>query len=185
MSKKEKAEKPIEEEKIEVIDPELVDLEQELKSHQDKYLRLLAENENTRKRMSKEKTDMTKFAVQNVISEFVGPLDNFEKALGFAENMSEEVKNWAMGFEMILGQFKDILGGHNVHPFKSVGEKFDPHRHEAVEVEERDDVDEGIILEEFLQGYLAGDRVLRAARVKVSKVKKEKIEEMENEPETK
>ena len=185
MSKKAKEPK---EEKIEKIDPELTKLEQELKAHQDKYLRLLAENENTRKRMSKEKTDMTKFAVQNVIAEFLGPLDNFEKALGFAENMSEEVKNWAMGFEMILGQFKDILGGHTVHPFKSVGEKFDPHRHEAVEVEERDDVEEGIVLEEFLQGYLAGNRVLRAARVKVSKVKEEEKEdqkEMDNEPETK
>ena len=143
--------------------------EQEVVDYQDKYMRLLAENENMRKRMQKEKQDMMRFAVGNVLEEFLTPLDNFEKALGFQDQMSAEVKNWAMGFEMILTQLKDVLHERDVKSFSSVGEKFDPNRHDAVEVEETDEHEENTILEEFVRGYQLGDRILRAARVKVAK----------------
>lgn len=135
----------------------------------DKYFRLLAEMDNTRKRMQKDKHEMTRFAIENVIAEVLGPIDTFENALGFTEKMSEETRNWSKGFEMILSQFKDILSNHNIVSFHSIGEIFDPHHHEAVEVEETDDHPEGTILKEFLKGYKSGDRVIRAARVKVAR----------------
>jgi molecular chaperone GrpE len=154
--------------KIEPIDPEL---KQELKECKDKQLRLLAEFENTKKRLQKEKLEMTKFAVENVISEFLIPLDNLENALGFAGKMSDDVQKWAVGFQMIVSQFKEVLEQNGVHSFTSEGEKFDPHKHEAVEMEETSDCPEGTILKEFVKGYRCGDRIIRPARVKVAKSK--------------
>ncbi|MCK4934769.1 MAG: nucleotide exchange factor GrpE [Simkaniaceae bacterium] len=156
----------------ELLDIKSLQLEQEMRDHKEKYMRLLADTENTRKRMQKEKQDMTRFAVENIISEFLAPLDNLENALGFANHTSEETKNWAMGFQMILTQFKDILTHHNVSTFESKGHNFDPHLHEAIEMEETDTHEEGIILQEFIRGYKCGERILRPARVKVAKVPK-------------
>src|SRR5580698_1526223 len=93
--------------------------EEELKEYKEKYLRLLADVDNTRKRMQKEKQEMTRFAVENVISEILGPIDNLENALQFTQHMSEETRNWAQGFTMILGQFKDVLSNHGVTAFHS------------------------------------------------------------------
>lgn len=135
----------------------------------DKYFRLLAEMENSRKRLQKEKHEMTRFAIENVISEVLTPIDTFESALGFTEQMSEETRNWSKGFGMILSQFKEILSNHNIVSFHSIGEMFNPHHHEAVEVEETEDHPEGTILKEFLKGYKSGDRIIRAARVKVAR----------------
>ena len=155
-------------------------LEEELKEYKDKYLRLLAEMENARKRMQKEKQENSRFSVENVISEFLAPLDNFENALGFAENMPGEVRNWASGFHMILNQFKEVLNNHGVSAFKSEGTLFDPHKHEAVETEETDKAPEGTVLQEFVSGYKSGDRTIRPARVKVSKAPIQKNQEKEN-----
>lgn len=143
-------------------------LEEEMKEYRDKYLRLLAEIDNTRKRMQKEKQDMTRFAIDNALAELLGPIDNMENALKFTEKMSEEVRNWALGFQMILGQFKDALGNHGVVPFHSEGTIFDPNWHHAIETEETDKISEGTILQEFVKGYKSGDRTLRPARVKVA-----------------
>ncbi len=148
---------------------ELKQVKQELQEHKDKYLRLLADMENARKRMQKEKHDATRFAIENVIREFLMPLDNFENAMGFVSQTSEETQNWAKGFKMILTQFKDILASHQVKPFESKGVLFDPHLHEVIEVEETEKYQAGTILQEFLRGYKCGDRILRPARVKVAK----------------
>jgi molecular chaperone GrpE len=150
------------------IDP-IASLEQELSEYKDKYLRLLADMENTRKRLQKEKNEAIRFAEENVMAEILQPIDNFEKALGFAANMSDEVKNWAAGFQMILSQFKDVLHQHGVSPFSSVGSLFDPHKHEAVEMEETEAHPPGTVLAEFVTGYKSGERTIRAARVKVAK----------------
>lgn len=143
--------------------------EDSLRECQDKYLRLLAESENARKRMQKERQELTKYAVENVIAEFLNPLDSFEKALTFAESGSEEVKRWAVGFEMILAQFKQVLANHGVEEFESLNKHFDPHMHEALEVVETNDYPAGTIVHEFAKGYKIGDRVVRVARVKVAK----------------
>ena len=148
---------------------ETEELKKQIKQEQEKYLRSLADMENTRKRMQREKQDSTRFAIENVIAEFLAPLDHFENALGFIHQASEDTKNWAKGFEMILTQFKDILSSHNVVPFLSEGKQFDPHLHEVLELEETDQYEEGVILQEFVKGYKCGNRVLRPARVKVSK----------------
>lgn len=154
---------------ITVMDIELEALRRENTENKDKYLRLLAEMENTRKRLQKERQEHIQYALQNVIADFLNPIDHMENALGYTDNMPDQVKNWAVGFKMILEQFKDVLTTNGVQPFKSVGAHFDPHSHEAVEMVETDKQEPGTIVEESIKGYKMGDRVIRPARVKVAK----------------
>ncbi len=137
--------------------------------YKDKYLRLLAETENTRKRLQKEKQETMRWAIESILTDIINPLDSLENALKCTDQMSDETKNWAMGFQMILSQFKDILAENGVAPFVSEGEMFDPYKHEAVEVEETNAMPGGLILKEFLKGYRCQDRVIRPAKVKVTK----------------
>lgn len=159
-----------------LTDEELKNLQKELMEYKDKYLRVLAESENARKRLQKEKQEMTRYAIENVIAEFLHPLDNLEKALSMAQNMTDDVKNWAFGFQMILSQFKDVLAANGVIAIESVGTHFDPHLHEAVEVVETDDQEPGTVIEESMRGYKMGDRTIRPARVKVVKEKSRQAE---------
>lgn len=149
---------------------ELEKLRGEAGDLKDKYLRVLAESENSKKRLQKEKHDLSQYAVQNVILDFLNPIDHMENALKFTHQMSGEVKHWAVGFQMILSQFKDVLANNGVYPFNSQGEPFDPHCHEAIEMIETSDYAEGVVVEESLRGYKMGDRIIRPARVKVSKL---------------
>lgn len=153
---------------------EIEQLKESLKEYQDKYLRSLADSENARKRMQKERQEMTKYAVEGILAEFLHPLDNLEKALRFAESMSDEVRNWATGFEMLLNQFKQILSNHGVEEYHSIGKRFDPHLHEAVEMIETTEYEPGVIVEEFVRGYRIGDRPIRVARVKIAKAPEQK-----------
>ncbi len=149
--------------------PTMDDLQDLLKQERNKSLLHLAELENSRKRMQREKHGSTRFAVENVLLEILTPLDNFENALSFAHQTSEETQNWAKGFEMILSQFREILTSHKIAPFTSEGHPFDPHMHEVLEMEETELHEEGTVVQEFMKGYKCGDRVIRPARVKVAK----------------
>lgn len=147
---------------------EVDQLKKELADYKDKYLRQLAETDNMRKRLHKERVDLVQHAMQNVIVEFLNPIDHMENALKHTQNMSDEVKNWAIGFQMILSQFKDVLTGHGVLPFTSQGTPFDPHHHEAVEVVPTADYPPGTVVSESIRGYKMGERTIRPARVVVS-----------------
>lgn len=143
-------------------------LEREVQEYKDKYLRALAEIENSRKRLSKEKIESQTYAVQNVVADLLQPIDHFEQALQHAERANSEVGHWAKGFEMILQQLRQVLEDHGVSSFSSTGQPFDPHLHEAVETEERADIPDGTVVFEFQKGYRIGGRTIRAARVRVS-----------------
>ena len=172
-AEKEKNEaKPEKEETIKIsdlINENLRKATSDASEFKDKYYRALAELENTRKRLQAEKIDSISYAVDNMLAEFLMPLDNLETALSYTDNMSDEMKNWAHGFKMIAGQFKEVLENHGVIPYDSVGKKFDPHFHEAVETEESNDVDEDTVIAEIQKGYRHDKRILRVARVKVAK----------------
>jgi molecular chaperone GrpE len=135
----------------------------------DKYLRALAEQENMRKRIQKEKQEMVSFGIENAISEFLAAIDNFENALRFAESAEGPVKNWALGFEMILSQFKEVLHNHGIVSFHSEGNTFDPQIHEAVEIVETTEHPDNTVMHEFSKGYKSATRTIRPARVKVAK----------------
>src|SRR5438105_11575190 len=150
----------------------------------DKYLRALAEQENMRKRIQKEKQEMVSFGIENAIAAFIPAMDNFENALRFAENGTPDMKNWAMGFAMILSQFKEILLNRGIVAFHSEGNQFDPLYHEAVEIVETMDHPDGTILQEFTKGYKSATRTIRPARVKVAKNSPKVSEEMPLEEES-
>jgi molecular chaperone GrpE len=152
---------------------EIETLKKELCEYKDKYLRALAEIENTRKRLAREKIESQSYAVQNIVADLLQPIDHFEQALKHAEGANKEIAHWALGFEMILQQLRQVLADHGVTPFDSMGNVFDPHLHEAVEMEERGDIAEGIVVFEFQKGYKLSGRTIRAARVRVSTKPKE------------
>lgn len=157
---------------------------EEIIDWKDKYLRTLAEMENMRKRMQKDRQEMVRFGIENAISEFLPAIDNLENALRFASEASGEIKNWAVGFEMILSLFKEILHNHGIVSFHSEGNTFDPLAHEAVEIIETTDHPDGMVLHEFTKGYKSASRTIRPARVKVAKYPQEKTSPMSEEEET-
>jgi molecular chaperone GrpE len=143
--------------------------EEELNEYKNKYLRLLADQENSRKRLQKEKQETVRFAIENTVSEFLPMFDNFENALNFSQSSSKEVQQWACGFQMILSQFRDILHNYGIVAFHSEGNLFNPHFHEAMELVETEEHPDGTIIEEFAKGYKSGKRTIRPAKVKVAK----------------
>ncbi|WP_408633521.1 MULTISPECIES: nucleotide exchange factor GrpE [Parachlamydia] len=154
---------------ISIDEKEIEALRRDAADNKDKYLRILAESDNQRKRLQKERQELIQYAIQNVIADFLNPIDHMENALKFKDQMSPEVKGWALGFEMILNQFKDVLANNGVIPMTSVGTPFDPHFHEAIEMVETNEFAPGTVVEENLKGYKMGDKVIRPARVKVAK----------------
>ncbi len=142
-----------------------------------KYLLTLAELENMRKRMQKEKQEMIQLSVENAIAGFLPIIDSFEKALKSADQVSDEIKTWAFGFQMFLSQFREVLHNHGIVAFHSEGNVFDPHYHEAVETMQTDAYPEGTILEEFSKGYKSEKRIIRPARVKVAQTLEESTEQ--------
>ncbi|NGX42458.1 MAG: Protein GrpE [Chlamydiae bacterium] len=189
---KEETEKPEEEEHekkperepkdVAITDIELEELKKDAEGYKHKYLHLLADAENARKRLQKDRSDIIQYAIQNIILDFLHPIDHMENALGFTEEASDEVKHWATGFQMILNQFKDVLVNNGVKTFEALGKDFDPHLHDAVEMIETNEHPPGTVVEESVRGYAIGEKTLRPARVKVSKAPaKEKQEEQPEE----
>jgi molecular chaperone GrpE len=155
------------EEKIVPLETET--LKKEIEELKDKYLRALAEGENARKRLAKEKQEMLRFGIENAIAEFLPAIDHLETALRIKNSASPEVKNWALGFQMIHDQLREVLHNNGLVAFHSEGNLFDPTYHEAVETAVTTDVPEGTILQEFTKGYKSPSRTIRPARVKVAK----------------
>jgi molecular chaperone GrpE len=157
---------------ITLQEEEFQKLKDETHEYKNKYLQLLADADNARKRLQKEKHEITQYAIRNILLDFLHPIDHMENALKFTEQSSPEVKHWALGFQMILNQLKDVLANNGVIPMESKGKEFDPHLHEALEMITTDEHPSGIVIEESIRGYMIGDKPLRPARVKVSKASK-------------
>lgn len=123
-----------------------------------------AEYQNYIKRVEKEKKDMAKYAGATVIRDFLPIVDNINRALASSENAQE----FKQGIEMIRDQLQKSLENHNVTKMDALNEKFNPTMHEAMMVAESKK-EPGTIIEVFEDGYMIKDRVLRHAKVKVSK----------------
>ena len=150
----------------------MVVLQKQFDEMKEKYLRALADGENSRKRFAKEKQEIIGFTIENAIGEFLPAIDHFENALKLAEGATGDVKNWAIGFQMIFAQLKEVLQNYGISAFQSCGQLFDPQLHDAVEIQETDEAPEGTILQEFSKGYKSSTRTIRPARVKVARAKK-------------
>ena len=136
----------------------------ELAEYKEMLQRLQAEFENYRKRVEKETTVFKQYAVADVVNKLLPLLDSFELALSKVDKKDDTVK----GFELIYAQLFDILEKQGLRQISSVGEQFDPTKHEALLQEEGEEKD--IVLEELQKGYMIHDRVIRPARVKISKL---------------
>lgn len=129
----------------------------------DRLARLQAEFENARKREARERADFRDFAVSGAVEQFLPVLDNFQLALG----SSGSLEQLRAGIELIVKQMEDILRALNVQPVESVGARFDPRVHEALESVDRNDLPDHQVLEEVRRGYRIRDRLLRPALVRI------------------
>jgi molecular chaperone GrpE len=129
----------------------------------DRLARLQAEFENARKREARERADFRDFAVSGAVEQFLPVLDNFQLALGSAGSL-EQLR---AGIELIVKQMEDVLRTLNVQPVESVGTRFDPRVHEALESVDRADLPDHQVLEEVRRGYRIRDRLLRPALVRI------------------
>ena len=145
-------------------EPEKPTPEQELAGANDRYLRLMAEYDNYRKRSQKEKDNLYGEIRANAVKEFLPVFDNLERALA-AETTDEAYRK---GVEMIMAQFNKTLEKLGVTEIKSLGEKFDPQFHNAVMHVEDEEKGENEIVEVFQKGFMLGDKVIRFAMVKVA-----------------
>ncbi|MFA4984231.1 MAG: nucleotide exchange factor GrpE [Candidatus Omnitrophota bacterium] len=135
----------------------------------DRLLRLQADFDNTRKRLEREKQDFVKFANEGLILELLNVLDDLERTVESAQSRHQDVTAFLKGVEMILAHLYEMLKEHGVRPMESLGKVFDPDYHEALMQAEDKDLPEHTIVEELQKGYLLNDRVIRTAKVKVSK----------------
>ena len=129
----------------------------------ERLARLQAEFENARKREARERTDFREFAVSGAVEQFLPVLDNFQLALGSAGSMDQ----LRAGIELIVKQMEEVLRSLNVVPVETVGTKFDPRVHEALESVDRSDLPDHQVLEEVRRGYRIRDRLLRPALVRI------------------
>jgi molecular chaperone GrpE len=135
----------------------------------DKYLRQCADFDNTRKRLEKEKQDLTKYANEEIILELLDILDDLERTVSLSQEGHQDLSVFLKGVEMILAHLYEMLKEHGVTPLAAEGKIFDPHFHEALMQVENKELPEHTIVEELQKGYLLNDRVIRTSKVKVSK----------------
>jgi len=148
---------------------ELKEAAQRFQDAQDKLLRTQADFENMRKRLDREKQDFLKYANEGMILELLNVLDDLERVISLAEEKHEELDAFLKGVEMILAHLYELLKTHGVKPVEAEGKVFDPHYHEALMQVENKDLPENTIVEVLQKGYLMYERVIRTAKVKVSK----------------
>ena len=127
--------------------------------------RMQADFENYKKRLDKENNVFKKYATQDFILKLLPVLDSFELAL---RNADAEKDKFVRGIEMIYAQFFSVLESEGLKPINAVGKKFDTYYHEAL-LQEKSDNEEDIVLEELQKGYVINERVIRFAKVKISK----------------
>lgn len=139
-------------------------LQQALKEQEDKYLRLLAEYDNYRKRSQKEKENAWTTAKADTIKELLPVYDNLERAL--KQETTDEA--YAKGVQMTMQQLKTVLEKLGVEEIPAQGETFDPNFHNAVMHMEDEAMGENIVAEVFQAGFKMGEKVIRHAMVKVA-----------------
>jgi molecular chaperone GrpE len=157
---------------VKTRDSEIASLKERNKEYKNEYLRQVAERDNLRKRLEREKAEYFQYAMSDIFKEFLGILDNFERALDSQESLEKE-RSFREGVEMIHRQIEEMLRKYDVTPIKE-DKTFDPNLHQAFMTEESTDVMVPEISSVFQKGYMLGARLLRPALVKVTIPKKEK-----------
>ncbi|MCK9996352.1 MAG: nucleotide exchange factor GrpE [Candidatus Krumholzibacteria bacterium] len=174
----ESAETPEEIEDLEEVEepeePEEPCLEDVLRAERDafegKWLRVVAELDNVRKRSRREVTETRRFTQAEILRSLLEVQDNFERALQSVGDSSDTGESGVFreGVELIFQKFRGVLKDKGVEPMEALGVEFDPNFHEAVGQLPREDTEPGLVIEVVQQGFHFGDMVLRPARVIIS-----------------
>ncbi|MCF7872244.1 nucleotide exchange factor GrpE [Candidatus Woesearchaeota archaeon] len=141
-------------------------IKEEYDQIQDSLKRLQAEFENFRKRTESDKSKFVSIATQGLIQKILPVLDNFELALGAHNEKSDFYK----GIEMIYSQLKEVMDEEGLIPINNLGD-FNPNIHEAVLVDESEETEKPRVVQVLQQGFKIGDKVIRHAKVKITKKK--------------
>lgn len=129
----------------------------------DQYLRLMADFQNYKRRVAKEREDTRAYANEKIVTELLTVLDNFDRAM---EHDADE--GFKEGMQMILDQFNDVLKHAGVEEIEALGSEFDPNVHNAVLMEDTDEVESGHVSCVLQKGYKLNGKVIRPAMVKVA-----------------
>jgi molecular chaperone GrpE len=142
--------------------------DEEMQQLQDRVMRIAAESENTRKRLERDREEKICFANESLIQAMLPVLDNLERAVQHAET-NTNTESLLEGVRMTLKGFTDALDRFGCTSFESVGKAFDPNYHEAMLQEQSAEHPDNTVLQELEKGYLLKERLLRPAKVVVSK----------------
>ena len=145
------------------------ELQEEKEKYLNSLLRIRADFENYKKIVDREKDKYKSYVMENILKKLIDHYDDLVRALNLIK-MLENMEGIKGGFEIIVKNFEKVLTEEGVKAIKSEGEEFDPYKHEAMLVEEgREDLPENTIIEEFEKGYYLNNKILRPAKVKISK----------------
>ncbi len=153
---------------IERLAAALAEKDQELAELKDKYLRVLADAENARKRIRQQSEDSVRIQRENFLRDLLPVADNLERAVEAARGGGDS-QSIVAGIEMVLRSVLDFLKGHGVTQINAVGQPFDPQMHEAVDQAASAAHPPNTVISEHHRGYQIGDRMLRPARVTVAR----------------
>lgn len=158
------------------LEEELETVRADLKDYHERYMRALADLENFKKRTIKEKQEYIQYANADLIRSFLSVLDNFERAIESGK-ITNEFEPFYKGVRMIYDELKRVLEREGLQQLSALGEEFNPEKHEAVVALESDDHPPNTIVDELQKGYVLKDRIIRPAKVAVSKNRKKEVEE--------
>ena len=145
----------------------IAELEEALKDSEDKYLRMLAEYDNFKKRTQKEKESLYKEGIADSVANLLTVLDNLDRAAAVDVSQSD-AQSVVDGVNKILEQAKEVFSKMGVEEIPAKGETFNPDFHNAVMHEENEEYGENVVSEVFLKGYKLGDKIIRHSMVKVA-----------------
>jgi molecular chaperone GrpE len=154
--------------KGEDLQERLAKKEKEAADNYDKYVRAVADLDNFKKHAAKEKTELLKFGNENLIKDILPILDNFDRGLEHAES-TQDIGKLVEGLKMIKSQLLGCLEKYGVVAIESIGREFDPNLHEAMTTVETTEHEPNRVVQEFEKGYLLNNRLLKPAKVAVSK----------------
>lgn len=152
---------------------------QEATEANEKYLRTYADFDNYRKRTQRDLADFRLYANEQLALELLPVIDHLGLAIKHAGVAEENVQGLREGVELVYKQLRDVLEKFGIKSFESWGEPFDPAKHDAMMQVERDDVPANVVVQVMNEGYLYHDKVLRHAKVGVSKRPKEEAQSEE------
>lgn len=157
---------------MEELQEQLKKKDVELVEQKSDFLREKADLENFRKRLVKDKADAVQFANERLLKELVEIDDNMNRALNTPNTSLEGLKE---GVEMIQKQFATFLKNQKVEPVEAIGKPFDPSLHEVMTQLESEEHEENTVIQEYSTGYTLNGRILRSAKVVISKKPAEEI----------